>query len=103
MTQSSKELALELQKATEKVKGLGEELKGRMSLGEQKLDNIKGDVDAVLQSINEVTTRLADVEQKQARRSSASVPDQPLGRKLFESESFKQFAQNPVKGNRASL
>lgn len=103
MTDINKELAAELKKATDNIKGLGEELQGRMAKGETNLDNLKGDVDEMLSGINEMKSRLDDVEQKQARRSVADEPAQPLGKQLFDSEAFKQFAQNPTKGNRAAL
>ena len=103
MTDINEELAAELKKATDNVKGLGEELQGRMAKGESNLDNLKGDVDEILNGINEMKSRLDDVEQKQARRGAEDEPAQPLGKQLFDSESFKQFAQNPTKGNRAAL
>ena len=40
MTEVTKELAQEFAKSVESVKGLGEELKGRMSHGEKGLDDL---------------------------------------------------------------
>ena len=104
MTDETKALATELEKATGRVNELGEELKGRMAKGEKGIDDLKSQVDEALTSMNEVKTRFDDFEQKQARRGSDDVEHQKsLGMQMFESDQFKEFAANPRNGGRATL
>ncbi|SPX85352.1 phage major capsid protein [Moraxella ovis] len=103
MTEITKELATELKKATDKIQGLGEELQGRMAKGESRLDTLKGDVDEALTAMNEMKSRLDDVEQKQARRTEYNEPAKSIGHKLYESEQFKSFMNNPRPGRDAKL
>lgn len=104
MTEVTKELAQEFAKSVESVKGLGEELKGRMSHGEKGLDDLKGQVDEALMQMNSMKSELTEVEQKLARRGS-NEPEQrkSLTEQLLESESFKSFAENPAAGKSAKL
>ncbi len=96
MSDELKELATEFSKATEKVKGLGEELTGRMEKGEQNLEQYKGDVDEALTSMNDIKSRLTDVEQKQARRGGADEDNQKsLAQQLIDSDRYKEFVQDP--------
>lgn len=103
MSDMTKQLATELAKATDYVKGLGEELTGRLEKGENNLSTLKGDVDEALKSMGDVKARLDAIEQKQARRAQNQEPEKSLGERLFESDAFKQFADNPTAGNRAKL
>ena len=104
MTDNVKEIATEFAKSVEQVKGLGEELKGRLSHGEQGLNDLKSQVDEALTNMNGFKQRLDDTEQKLARRGSdEQVQQKSLGRQLFESEQFKSFADNPRNGSRATL
>lgn len=104
MTDETKALATELEKATGKVNELGAELKGRMEKGEQGITDLKGQVDEALTLMNEAKTRLDDFEQKQARRGSDDIEHQKsLGQQMFESDQFKEFAANPRNGGRATL
>ncbi len=104
MTDNVKEIATEFAKSVEQVKGLGEELKGRLSHGEQGLTDLKSQVDEALTNMNGFKQRLDDTEQKLARRG-ADEPEmqKSLGRQLFDSEGYKSFAANPRTGNRATL
>ncbi|OOS03262.1 phage major capsid protein, HK97 family [Moraxella cuniculi DSM 21768] len=103
MTDITKELAIELKTATDKIKNLGEELQGRMEKGETALTTLKGDVDEALTAMNEIKSRLDDVEQKQARRGEHSEPTQSIGQQLYDSEQFKSFVSNPRAGRDAKL
>lgn len=104
MTDETKALATELEKATGRVNELGEELKGRMEKGEKSMGDLKDQVDVALKEMNEAKTRLDDFEQKQVRRGSDDVEHQKsLGMQMFESEQFKEFAANPRNGGRATL
>ena len=104
MSDDTKALATELEKATGKVNALGAELTGRMEKGEKGVADLKDQVDEALTLMNEAKTRLDEVEQKQARRGSDDVEQQKsLGQQMFESEQFKSFAENPRNGGRATL
>lgn len=104
MTDETKALATELEKATNKVNALGTELTGRMEKGEKGITDLKDQVDEALTLMNEAKTRLDEVEQKQARRGDdGQVEQKSLGQQMFESEQFKSFAENPRNGGRATL
>ncbi|MGM8871555.1 phage major capsid protein [Psychrobacter sp. 2Y5] len=99
-----KELAAEFKKATDNVNALGEELKGKMSHGEQGLEDLKGQVDEALTAMNEAKASYEELEQKQARRGNNEPEQQKsLGRQLYESDQFKSFVDNPRTGGRATL
>lgn len=103
MTDETKALATELEKATNKVNALGTELTGRMEKGEKGITDLKDQVDEALTLMNEAKTRLDEVEQKQARRGDdGQVEQKSLGQQMFESEQFKSFAENPRNGGRAT-
>lgn len=104
MTDETKALATELEKATGKVNALGEELTGRMEKGEKGVTDLKDQVDEALILMNEAKTRLDDVEQKQARRGvDDDVQQKSLGQQMYDSDQFKEFANNPRNGGRATL
>lgn len=104
MTDETKALATELEKATNKVNALGTELTGRMEKGEKGITDLKDQVDEALTLMNEAKTRLDEVEQKQARRGDdGQVEQKSLGQQMYESEQFKSFAENPRAGGRATL
>lgn len=98
------ELAKSLADATNKVKGLGEELNGRMEKGEKINQDLKDQVDTALTAMNETKTRLDEIEQKQARRGAETeIEQKSLGRRLFETDEFKSFAADPRSGKSAKL
>ncbi|OOF50740.1 capsid protein [Rodentibacter trehalosifermentans] len=97
-------LATELKKATDQVKGLGEELKGKMENNEKGLDGLKEQVDEALTLMNDAKNRLDDLEQKATRRGNgAEIAEKSWVEQLSESESFQKFVQDPRKGNSAHL
>ena len=104
MTDNVKEIATEFAKSVEQVKGLGEELKGRLSHGEQGLNDLKSQVDEALTNMNGFKQRMDDAEQKLARRG-AHEPEQQksLSQLLFESDGFKDFSENPSAGKSAKI
>ena len=97
------QLAAELKKATDQVKGLGEELKGKMENGEKGLDDLKGRVDEALTTLNDTKTRLDDVEQKLARRGAGATTEKSIAEQLMETEQFKSYAQDPRANKYAKL
>lgn len=97
-------LATELKKATDQVKGLGEELKGKMENNEKGLDGLKEQVDEALTLMNDAKNRLDDLEQRATRRGNGTeIAEKSWVEQLFESESFQKFVQDPRKGNSAHL
>ncbi|POY44091.1 phage major capsid protein [Avibacterium gallinarum] len=98
------QLASEFKKATDQVKGLGEELQGKMANNEKGLEGLKAQVDEALTSMNEAKSRLDELEQKAARRGGANeTAEKSLVEQLMESDSFQKFMQDPRKGNSAHL
>lgn len=90
------ELATKFAEATDKVKGLGEELKGRMEKGEQSLSTLKSDVDEALTKFNELKSQVDELEQKASRRGGAEEVDyRTIGQKMTESEGLKQLIDDP--------
>lgn len=99
-----KELATEMKSAVDKVKGLGEELTGRMEKGEKHLGDLKDRVDVALTDMNGIKARLEDAEQKLNRRGGEDTEQRKsLGQRLIESEGFKEFTDNPRKGRSVTL
>lgn len=104
MTDNVKEIATEFAKSVDQVKGLGEELKGRLSHGEQGLNDLKSQVDEALTNMNGFKQRLDDTEQKLARRGSdEQVQQKSLTQQLMDSDSYKEFVGNPSAGKSAKL
>ena len=97
------QLATELKKATDSVKDLGEELKGKMANGEKGLEDLKERVDEALTTLNDTKTRLDDVEQKLARRGAGATTEKSIAEQLMETEQFKSYAQDPRTNKSAKL
>ncbi len=104
MSDDTKALATELEKATGKVNALGAELTGRMEKGEKGINDLKDQVDEALTLMNEAKTRLDEVEQKQARRGADEVEHRKsITEQLMDSDSYKEFVNNPSAGKSAKL
>lgn len=104
MTDNVKEIATEFAKSVEQVKGLGEELKGRLSHGEKGLNDLKSQVDEALTNMNGFKQRLDDTEQKLARRGADNQERQKsLTQQLMDSDSYKDFVGNPSAGKSAKM
>lgn len=86
-------LAESMRKATDDVKALGEELRGKMSAGEQKLDNLKGDADEALIKMNEIKAQQQELEQHFARMGSQTQVNhaKSYGQQLIDTDDFKNF------------
>ena len=97
------QLATELKKATDSVKDLGEELKGKMANGEKGLEDLKERVVEALTTLNDTKTRLDDVEQKLARRGAGATTEKSIAEQLMETEQFKSYAQDPRTNKSAKL
>lgn len=97
------ELATEFKKATEQVKGLGEELKAKMAGNEKGLDDLKGRVDEALTAMNSAKSRLDELEQKATRRGYGVEQEKSIAQRLVDTEGYKSFAADPRSGKSAKL
>ncbi|QHB18272.1 MULTISPECIES: phage major capsid protein [Mannheimia] len=97
------QLANEFKKATDQVKGLGEELQGKMANNEKGLEGLKEKVDEALNSMSDAKSRLDELEQKAARRGGGEQMEKSIAQQLMESDSFKSFASDPRTGKSAYL
>ncbi|MCO6521128.1 MAG: phage major capsid protein [Snodgrassella sp.] len=79
-------------KAVDEVKGLGEELKGKLAKGDKVTEELKNDVDKLLTEVNGLKSQVQDMEQAQARNPVTSQGKQTLGSTVVKSEQFKSCA-----------
>lgn len=99
------ELAAEVKAAftadLDKVKGLAEDMLGKLSKGEQATEQLKGDVDEALTQMNGTKARLDEIEQK-LTRLPGSEPRRAKspGRSFVENADVKAFLANPRSGTR---
>ena len=96
-------LATEFKKATEQVKGLGEELQGKMENNEKGLDDLKGRVDEALTAMNSAKSRLDELEQKATRRGHGVEQEKSIAQRLVDTDGYKSFAADPRSGKSAKL
>ena len=96
-------LATEFKKATEQVKGLGEELQAKMAGNEKGLDDLKGRVDEALIAMNSAKSRLDELEQKATRRGHGVEQEKSIAQRLVDTEGYKSFAADPRSGKSAKL
>ncbi|MCG7412276.1 phage major capsid protein [Moraxella nonliquefaciens] len=89
------ELAKEFARATDNVKEVAEEIKGKMANNEKLSQSAIDKADEALVTMNEIKLRLDDLEQKDARRPSGELVHQSVGQKFAESEQFKQLQADP--------
>lgn len=97
-------LAQEFKGATDDVKAIGEDIKGRMGKGEALTNSLKEQADEALIKMNALGARLDDVEQKMARRGD-SQPEQAktIGAQLTESDAFAAYKADPRQGTAARI
>lgn len=89
------ELAKEFARATDNVKEVAEEIKGKMANGEKLSQTAIEKADEALVTMNEIKLRIDDLEQKSARRGSDELAYQSVGQKFAESEQFKRLQADP--------
>lgn len=95
-TESNKtQLAQEFAKATDKVKEMAEELKGKMEKGEKLSQSAVTKADEALVAMNELKARLDEVEQKQARRGGDGESQyQSVGHEFVKSQQYLDLKSN---------
>lgn len=104
-TESNKtQLAQEFAKATDKVKEMAEELKGKMEKGEKLSQSAVTKADEALVAMNELKARLDEVEQKQARRGGDGESQyKSMGEEFANSKQYLDLKDNQGNGRYAKL
>lgn len=104
MSENLKELVAEFAKAKDDVQALGEEIKGRMEKGETQFASMKEQADEALIKMNEMSARLSDLEQKNAR-SGGNEPEavKTLGAELASDEGIKTVLESTSSGHTARV
>lgn len=104
MSENLKELVAEFAKAKDDVQALGVEIKGRMEKGETQFASLKEQADEALIKMNEMSARLSELEQKNAR-SGGNEPDavKTLGSALSSDEGIKSILESTSSGHTARV
>lgn len=89
------ELAQQFAKATDQVKEMAEDMKGKMANGEKLSQSAIDKADEALVAMNEIKLRLDDLEQKDARRGSDDTDRRTIGQKFAQSEKYEQLKADP--------
>lgn len=95
MSDTNTEMATKFAEATDKVKAIAEDLKGKMEKGEKLSQSAIDKADEALVIMNELKARVDDVEQKQAKRPTQADEYQTVGQKFADSDQFKQLQADP--------
>ena len=88
-------LAKEFKAATDKVKETAEDIKGKMEKGEKLSEKAKETADEALMKFNELKAQYDELEQKLSRRGAEEPVAKSLGRKMVDSEQYKQLKDDP--------
>lgn len=104
-TEKSKtQLAQEFAQATDKVKEMAEELKGKMENGEKLSQSAVKKADEALVTMNELKARLDDFEQKAYRRVGQGEAEHlSLGQQFVKSDEYMTLKDNQGHGRYAKL
>lgn len=97
------ELAQQFAKATDNVKELAEELKGKMANGEKLTQSAIDKTDEALLQFGELKSRLDELEQKQARPAGGDTHQKSIGEQFTDTDSYKSFASDPRGAGKARL
>ncbi|WII95000.1 phage major capsid protein [Moraxella haemolytica] len=97
------ELAKEFARATDNVKEVAEDIKGKMANNEKLSQYAIDKADEALVSMNDIKLRLDELEQKDARRGSDDTDFCTLGEKFADSEALKQLQADPRGVKQAKL
>lgn len=97
------ELAKQLEKATDQVKEMAEDMKGKMANGEKLSQSATEKADEALTAMNEIKLRLTDLEQKNDRRPSDEADYRTVGEKFGELDGYKDLRDNPSKNKFVKL
>lgn len=102
--QLAAEVKAHLDKQLDELKGMNEDLRGKLERGDKIAQDEKDRVDVLLTDFTTTRLRLDELEQKLLRRG-AEGPSRPLtaGEKFVEDEDVKQFLANPSGGRRIGV
>lgn len=96
MSDTNTEMATKFSEATDKVKAIAEDLKGKMANGEKLSQTAIDKADEALVIMNELKARVDDVEQKQASRHGTGTTERTtLGEKFADSDVLKALQADP--------
>ncbi|MGQ1380903.1 phage major capsid protein [Acinetobacter baumannii] len=101
MTEKTLEqLAQEFQKHVDTVKGYAEEFKGKYEKNEQISQSAKDKADEALTAMNEMKNKVAEIEQKAARRGNGETETkkQTMGGEFVETTEYKNAAEAQYRG-----
>lgn len=101
MTEKTLEqLAQEFQKHVDTVKGYAEEFKGKYEKNEQISQSAKDKADEALTAMNEMKNKVAEIEQKAARRGNGETETkkQTMGDEFVETTEYKNAAEAQYRG-----
>lgn len=101
--QTHTQLATEFAKATEQVKGLGEELKGRLDHGEKSLSQLRADFDEQLTAFGELKSQMLELAQAAARPHEHTESAKSLGEQFVATDGYKNLVDDPRGVQRAKL
>lgn len=79
----------ETSKALDQVKGLGEELRGKMEKSDKVTDELKTDIDKLLMDITGLKSQIQELEQSQVRNPVAEQKNMTLGEMVTKSGLLK--------------
>lgn len=79
----------ETSKALDQVKGLGEELRGKMEKSDKVTDELKTDIDKLLTDITGLKSQIQELEQSQVRNPVAEQKNMTLGEMVTKSGLLK--------------
>ncbi|ANB90857.1 capsid protein [Moraxella ovis] len=97
------ELAIKFAAATDQVKEVAEEMKGKMAKGEQLSQAAIDKADEALVVMNEMKLRIDELEQKDARRPSGDEGHRTLGEKFVHSDEYKSLVSDQGNGKKAKI
>lgn len=101
--QNLEQLAQEFKKQVDEVKGIAEDFKGKREHGDKIAEGAKQTADEAITKLNELKSRVDEVEQKAARRTQSGGDEvKSLGRQFVETDGFKSILANGNRG-RASM
>ncbi|MFC2996198.1 phage major capsid protein [Acinetobacter sichuanensis] len=101
--QNLEQLAQEFKKQVDEVKGIAEDFKGKRERGDKIAEGAKQTADEAITKLNELKSRVDEVEQKAARRTQSGGDEvKSLGRQFVETDGFKSILANGNRG-RASM
>ena len=106
-TKTAAELAAEtkaaVDKAVEQVKAIADEALGKANSGEQLTEAIKEKADEALVGVNGLRAKLAELEQRAARKGGEGEAAKSFGEQFVENEQVKRFLGSEQSSGRVDM